>query len=495
VVTATTGHVTIDALRWLDGAGVGLVVLDPNSGAVVSASTRVANDDARLRRSQALAMGTDTGLAVARYLTTIKLAGPTAVAAHDLAAPRIAETIAHIAQKVDESASLEEVRQLEASAANLYWSAWGSVQVSFVKKDAPRVPEHWRGFEGRRSAINPGSPRNSSDPINSLLNYCYRLLEAEGHLATLSVGLDPGLGILHADARGRASFVLDVIEAARPIAERHILRLVRSQSLRWRDFHEDERGVVRVLAPLTHRLAEDMPGFGATLAPVVERVVRILAAASPYDVKSPSVLTKEKHRAAARRRVDAEPERSGSPSIGPGAAGLAPRAKRRQRPPASLEPALPLPICRGCGGVLTPEPDRRRPRGAYCPACLARRRREIGDALPSAASNRAAEFTNRTGTSATHNPEARERRQRANAKRRAEQAVWDAKHDGEEHDPEWFRSQVLPGLITVTLVAIAHATGMSTSSASKVRAGRRIPHPRHWPTLALLAGVQQPGSH
>ncbi|MGO9853903.1 MAG: CRISPR-associated endonuclease Cas1 [Acidimicrobiales bacterium] len=115
------------------------------------------------------------------------------------------------------------------------------------------IPKNWRRFEGRRSAVNPGSPRNSSDPINSLVNYCSRLLEGEAHLATLAVGLDPGLGILHADTTGRASFVLDLLEAARPLAERHVLPLLRSQPLRWRDFHEDGRGVVRVLPPLTHR--------------------------------------------------------------------------------------------------------------------------------------------------------------------------------------------------------------------------------------------------
>ena len=86
VVTGTSGHVTLDALRWLEGAGVGLVVLDPASGDVTLASTAVGNDDARLRRSQGLAMGTETGLKVARYLIALKLAGQATVAADDLSA-------------------------------------------------------------------------------------------------------------------------------------------------------------------------------------------------------------------------------------------------------------------------------------------------------------------------------------------------------------------------------------------------------------------------
>jgi hypothetical protein len=37
----------------------------------------------------------------------------------------------------------------------------------------------------------------------------------------------------------------------------------------------------------------------------------------------------------------------------------------------------------------------------------------------------------------------------------------------------------------------AKATEMSTSAAAKVRAGRRVPHPRHWAAaLAALVGVE-----
>ena len=47
-----------------------------------------------------------------------------------------------------------------------------------------------------------------------------------------------------------------------------------------------------------------MPGFASTLAAVVEHVAKLLASASPYDVSMPSTLTREKHRAAAQRRLD-----------------------------------------------------------------------------------------------------------------------------------------------------------------------------------------------
>jgi CRISPR-associated endonuclease Cas1 len=491
VIMATTGHVTLEAYRWLDQLGIGLVTVDPSTGDVTMASTRVANDDARLRRAQALAPGTMTGLKIARYLIGVKLAGQAAVASEDLSAPDVAESIQHHARKVAESATLEEIRQLEAAAASLYWSVWESVEVGFVKADAPRVPDNWRVFEGRRSAVNPGTARHATDPINALLNYLYRLVEAEAHIATVAVGLDPGMGVLHADMKGRASFVLDLMETARPLAERHVLRLLLTQPLRWGDFHEDGSGVVRVLPPLTHRLAEAMPGFASTLAPIVERVAKLLASASPYDLSMPSTLTREKHRAAARRRLDGESGNASRnvASVGPGIAGTGPRKKRRQKAPATFEPALPLPICKGCGVALLPEHDRPRRRGAYCPACLANRRKEVGAVLHKKSPAHLAEFERETGIRPTHSPEATALRRSANQKQQWDQATWEEEHAGEEHDPEWFRAEILPGLATVTLSRIAKATGMSASAASKIRAGRRIPHPRHWGALATLTKV------
>lgn len=46
--------------------------------------------------------------------------------------------------------------------------------------------------------------------------YLYPILESEARIACLTLGLDPGLGIWHADYRSRDSFALDLMEAVRP---------------------------------------------------------------------------------------------------------------------------------------------------------------------------------------------------------------------------------------------------------------------------------------
>lgn len=482
VVLAGSGSITLDAIRWLDGASVGWIVIDPKTQEVMSTSVHVSIDDARVRRAQALALGSGVAVEVARRLIRHKLAGQSAVARIELADAKAADSIDDLADCLVASASLEEVRQLEAAAANVYWNAWSATSLVFVKRDSERVPSNWLGFDGRKSAIGPYSARNATDPLNALLNYSYKLVEAEGSLAAQAVGLDPGMGLLHADMRGRQSLVLDLMEAARPIADRHILRLAREHPMRWRDFKEDERGVVRVLPPLTHRLAEAMPSYARALGPIVQEVADLFASSSPYDFTLPHPLLQERHREISRRSHGAP---SGEPRSrsGPGVVGVPPRKARRQSPrPASREPHLPSVVCKVCGKTLQWEPDRRGTRARYCTECTPGRRVEIGrmiQAMPK--------------QSQAASPETRAKRIEVNRARRLAELAWDREHAGEARDQEWYLNEVLPGLRDLSLTTIAKATGLSTSAASKIRSGQRVPHPRWWSALQSVAKSRRLG--
>ena len=109
--------------------------------------------------------------------------------------------------------------------------------------------------------------------------------------------------------------------------------------------------------------------------------------------------------------------------------------------------------------------------------------------LSPASRDHAREYADQMGVSPTHTEDARARRQAANSAQRALQREWEVTHRGEVFDPEWFREHVLPGLATLSLPAIAKATGMSATAAGKVRSGERVPHPRHWEGLEAI-GVQ-----
>ncbi len=488
VVVFGDGIVTTEALRWCAGAGIGVLVASPFGGELLLTSATTGNDDARLRRQQALALHSAAGLAVARYLIAGKIAGQAQVAATLLGSPGTHETLAGLLADLDRCATLEDVQQVEAVAAAAYFAAWDGIEVRFVGRDAAKVPAHWRTFSGRRSAVNPGSARSATDPVNAMLNYAYRLLEAEARLGCIRVGLDPGLGVMHADVKGRDSLTLDLLEVARPLVDQAVLELIATRPLRRRDFVEDRRGVVRVTAPLTHELAGLMAGWGALLAPAIEHVAVLFATESGYAVSVPTVLTRSKHKQAARRRVD-EAREAGEllPARGPNPGGIAPRTAPRQAP--RIDPGGRLaPICAGCGASLPVPPGRATPVRSYCPACLPDRRADVDRNMHEASLVHAATVAATTGTRPSHTPEARSRRREANRVQRLDQLARSATTEA-PGDLAWFRSTVFPALATLTLPAIARACNVSTSAASKWRRGVDVPAPWHWATLAALAGV------
>jgi len=117
------------------------------------------------------------------------------------------------------------------------------------------------------------------------LNYCYRLAEIETTIALRAVGLDPSLGITHTDKRDRDSMTLDCLEAIRPTVDAYVLQLIRSRTFRRSDFHELPDGTIRILPPLSHELAQTLPQWRTTIAPVVEQIANMLRPANAVGRK------------------------------------------------------------------------------------------------------------------------------------------------------------------------------------------------------------------
>jgi hypothetical protein len=65
-------------------------------------------------------------------------------------------------------------------------------------------------------------------------------------------------------------------------------------------------------------------------------------------------------------------------------------------------------------------------------------------------------------------------------------------HPG-QRDEAWIKREVVPKLDTFTLSEIAAATSLSPSARSRVRAGAKVPHPRHWQALLKLLGGGEHG--
>ncbi len=450
VVLGHSGTVSLEALRWLRDLGAAFVQLDAD-GEVVACFAPMGRDDSRLRRAQALAPTTVTGVGLVRELIAAKLRGQAALLPRlpggDIARPVIEQALADL----ERAETTEQLRQAEAASAKAYWAAWAGLSIPFARKDQAKVPAHWLAFNTRSSPLT-GSPRSAADPANALLNYLYALLEAEARIALLTVGLDAGLGVLHADLKARDSLALDLMEAARPAVDTYVLDLLRSRVFSRDDIFETRQGSCRLLAPLTERLAETTGAWAKAVGPWAERATGLLLAEQTPG-KAPSLPTPL---TGANRRVG-----RGQPSKAILPAGL--------KPPAA---------CRECGVVLE-DGDRR-----YCDNCLPQRRKETAtiftSAGPVALARRRAE-----GLDPAHGGHAGRKRGQHNADHARANAEWENINGSQQVDVDFARD-VLPGLQGVPLSAIMDASGLSLRYCSLIRRGLKVPHPRHWPCLMRI---------
>jgi hypothetical protein len=63
---------------------------------------------------------------------------------------------------------------------------------------------------------------------------------------------------------------------------------------------------------------------------------------------------------------------------------------------------------------------------------------------------------------------------------------WAREHPG-QRDEAWFKREIAPKLDAFSLKEIRKATGLSLAACSRIRAGARVPHARHWEALHELA--------
>jgi len=105
-------------------------------------------------------------------------------------------------------------------------------------------------------------------------------------IALRAAGLDPDLGWLHRDAPYRASAALDAQEAIRPVADAFVLDLIRTRTFSRREFGELRSGQVRLSSSLARPLAHGaLPMLESAVQPVVQEIVRVLAASSGSPVR------------------------------------------------------------------------------------------------------------------------------------------------------------------------------------------------------------------
>jgi CRISPR-associated endonuclease Cas1 len=455
VILTDTGTVSLEAIRWCADVGIAVVQLDRDGRPLLSA-TAPGTDDARLRRAQAAASSSPLGLQITRDLLGAKLAGQAAVARDLLNHESIAERLDTMAAQMETTVTLSACRDLEAQGAQMYFGAWAAnVSCRFAEKERPKVPEHWASFTTRKTIIaHTATTRPAATPINALLNYGYGIAEIECRLAAITVGLDPGMGIVHTDKKNRDSLALDLLEAIRPLVERNVLTLLATRHFVAGDFYETRDGNCQLVSPLTQLLVDAMPSYATAIAPITEALAHDLARSSPGRIELSTRLTRAN---ITHTRISGTRLNSGTPT--PSAASML--------------------TCRSCGIPLTGSARK------LCSTCWPLiRDAEFKTRRKATAVGRAT--AREAGIDPTSTPEALAKRRQSALAVKAAEAAWAATGSRNPISEEQMNDEVLPRLQQVTVRQMQDATGLSSTACSMIRSGKRTAHPRHWAALAGL---------
>ena len=431
VILGRDGYISLDAIGWLADTGAAFLHLDRDAK-LLATSTASAPAVPTLRRAQALAAANTTGLEAARHLLAHKVQGQTILLPELPGGADAQAAMNRELRNIEQATDIDTILAAEASAASIYWRAWQHVPVRLAPRRGQTrssIPEHWHRVGPRASAITR-SPRRATTPAHAILNLMYTLATAETTLAIHAAGLDPTLGIWHADRDhdpARNALAFDLVEAIRPTADAYLLQLLRTTTLSTSNLGELSDGTVRLSLPFATELAERALGaWRAQIEPHVAALVTLLSGR-----KSP------RHRQA--------------------------RA------------ALTLPhTCRVCG-----QPISRRER--TCATCRAQAFQEQADRARTHGQERLASLRNQSQDPA-HGGRAAQLR---GSKNRDHQHAVRA-YQGPPIDPQEFAATILPGLRDRPIAEIAATTGLSHVYCSLIRLGKRTPHPRHWPALRGL---------
>jgi hypothetical protein len=130
-------------------------------------------------------------------------------------------------------------------------------------------------------------------------------------------------------------------------------------------------------------------------------------------------------------------------------------------------------------------------RRRHCEACMPKARREHGLRAIEAA-RKALAVQAAAGNDPRRSAVVNRTRGQAIAEGHRRNRSWAREHPG-QRDEACFRREILPKLDAFSLKEIAEATGLSLAACSRIRAGVRVPHPRHWQALLKLLGGGEHG--
>lgn len=218
VIDSQTGQISIPAVKWLMRHGIPLFILDYN-GTLLSSTLPKEPVVGKLKKAQIEAYQNPAKrFYIARRIVEAKLERTRQMVKrlsvrYDI--NRLQRRLDAEISRFEHAKTLRDLLFVEGRTAEVYWRIFQSI-----------IPEKY-GFVSRMSEKHQ---MNSTDPVNTLLNYGYAFLESRCRAALNMVGLEPSIGFLHEIAQPKYPLVYDLQEPFRWIVDKTVLSCVENET-------------------------------------------------------------------------------------------------------------------------------------------------------------------------------------------------------------------------------------------------------------------------
>ena len=209
------GFVSIKALRFLSANGINLHIQD-YSGSIIGSYQQFNNYNGKLKIAQLRAYEKRKE-EIAKSILNAKLE-----AQHKL--------LLQLKKKYDIETEFKLIGKrlltIEGNYANQYFN-----ELSKVFNEL--YPEFH--FASRNTGLQRHN-KNANDPINSMLNYAYSVMQSLTLKYINYYGLIPEIPFLHEITQNKVSLAFDLMEFLRPIADLAVIQTLEAKKLSWNDF-------------------------------------------------------------------------------------------------------------------------------------------------------------------------------------------------------------------------------------------------------------------
>jgi CRISPR-associated protein Cas1 len=246
IIDGHSGNITLDAIKWLMRHDIPLFILDYN-GTLLSSTLPREPVNGPLKVSQIDAYKDEAKrFYIAKKLVEAKAQRTLDVnkwlAARYGAIPATVQSdLSDELERLHLCADVPRLRSIEGRIAEIYW------------RYMQRVLPAKFGFTSR---MHETRQMNASDPLNTLLNYGYAILESQCRKALNGVGLEPTIGFLHEARQTKYPLVYDLQEPYRWLVDTTVISCLESGWFGKKDFYRMDNYVLRLRPETAKKLID-----------------------------------------------------------------------------------------------------------------------------------------------------------------------------------------------------------------------------------------------